>query len=128
MRLLLDTHLLLWAAEESSRLSAEARALICDVENELFFSAISIAEIAIKYARKRPDFEADPRLIRGELLRHDYVELPVTSEHAVALAELPVIHGDPFDRLLVAQARVEGVMLLTSDATMALYGGVVRAV
>ncbi len=126
MKLLLDTHLLLWAAGAPERLSAEARALIAAPENELFFSAASLWEIAIKRGLGRDGFQVDARLLRRGLLDNGYSELPVASEHAVAVEGLPPIHKDPFDRILVAQAMVEGIVLLTGDAVVALYPGPVR--
>lgn len=128
MKLLLDTHLLLWAAGEPHRLSADARALIDTHENELFFSAASLWEIAIKRGLGRDDFRVDARLLRRGLLDNGYSELPIGSEHAVAIDSLPPLHRDPFDRLLVAQATVEGITLLTSDAQVAAYPGPVRKV
>jgi len=126
VKLLLDTHLLLWAAGAPERLSAEARALIAAPENELFFSAASLWEIAIKRGLGRDGFQVDARLLRRGLLDNGYSELPVASEHAVAVEGLPPIHKDPFDRILVAQAMVEGIVLLTGDAVVALYPGPVR--
>ena len=126
MKLLLDTHLLLWAAGIPDRLSAEARALIGAPEHELFFSAASIWEIAIKRGLGRDDFQVDTRLLRRGLLDNGYRELPIGSEHAVAIDSLPPLHKDPFDRLLVAQAMVEGITLLTTDAWVAQYPGPVR--
>jgi len=128
MRLLLDTHLLLWVASDRERLSPAAVALIEDEQNILSFSTISLLEVAIKYSLGRPHFQVDPSILRRGLLDNGYVELPVSGEHAVAVASLPPIHKDPFDRLLVAQAKVEGIALLSSDAAMADYGGVVRRV
>ena len=128
MKLLLDTHLLLWAASQPEMLSAEARALMEDPQNSLQFSAASLWEIAIKNGLGRSDFKVDPRLLRRGLIDNGYVELPVTSAHAVALDSLPQIHKDPFDRILVAQATVEGIVLLTSDAIVAQYPGPVRLV
>ena len=128
MRLLLDTHLLLWIAEESKRLSVRAAKQIADPENVLMFSTISIVEVAIKYGLGRPDFRVHPGLLRRGLLDNGYEELPVTGEHAVQVGDLPPIHKDPFDRLLVAQALAEGVTLLTGDAVVARYPGVVRLV
>ena len=128
MKLLLDTHLLLWAAGEPGRLSARARALVKDPANELLFSAASLWEITIKRRLARDDFRVDPRLLRRGLLDNDYAELPITSEHAVAIDSLPPIHKDPFDRILVAQATVEGMTLLTVDPIVAQYGGQVRKV
>lgn len=128
MKLLLDTHLLLWAAGEPGRLPAPARVLIKDRTNELIFSAASLWEIAIKCRLGRDDFRVDPRLLRRGLLDNSYHELPVTSEHAVAVDSLPPIHKDPFDRILIAQATIEGMGLLTVDPVVARYGGVVRKV
>jgi PIN domain nuclease of toxin-antitoxin system len=128
MKLLLDTHLLLWAAGEPKRLSVKARKLINDPESELFFSAASLWEIAIKRGLGRDDFKVDARLLRRGLLDNGYRELPIGSEHAVAIDSLPPIHKDPFDRMLVAQATVEGITLLTSDAMVAQYPGAVRLV
>jgi PIN domain nuclease of toxin-antitoxin system len=128
VRLLVDTHLLLWAAARTRRLSQRARSLIDDDTNELFFSAVSIWEIAIKSAARRSGFPTDARVLREQLLQHRYTELPVTSEHALEVALLPMIHRDPFDRILVAQARLEQMMLLTSDDTLARYPGPIERV
>jgi PIN domain nuclease of toxin-antitoxin system len=128
VRLLLDTHLLLWAAGPLHRLSTEARGLIDDPENELWFSAASLWEVAIKYGRGRDDFQVDPRLLRRGLLNNGYHELSVTGEHAVAVANLPPLHRDPFDRILVAQSIVEGITLLTTDPRVAQYPAPVRRV
>lgn len=126
MKLLLDTHLLLWAAGTPERLSAVARLLIDDPENELWFSAASIWEIAIKRGLGREDFRVDPRVLRRALLDNGYVELPITSEHAVGVDVLPALHKDPFDRILIAQASTEGIPLLTADPVVARYVGPVR--
>jgi PIN domain nuclease of toxin-antitoxin system len=128
MKLLLDTHLLLWAAGEPNRLSATARKLIDTPANELLFSAASVWEVAIKRGLGRSDFQADPRLLRRGLLDNGYMELPILSNHVVAIQSLPPIHKDPFDRLLVAQATVEGIMFLTADAIVGKYPGPVRRV
>lgn len=128
MKLLLDTHLLLWVAGLPDRLSADALALIDSPGNELFFSAASLWEIVIKHGLGRDDFQVDARLLRRGLLDNGYSELPIGSEHAVAIDSLPSIHKDPFDRILVAQATVEGITLLTSDPLVAQYPGPVRRV
>ncbi len=128
MKLLLDTHLLLWAAGGSDRLPVDASTMIRNVENELFFSAASLWEIAIKSGLGRDDFKVNTRLLRRGLLDNDYGELPISSEHAVAIDSLPPIHKDPFDRILVAQAMVEGITLLTSDPLVAQYPGPVMQV
>lgn len=128
MKLLLDTHLLLWAAGEPARLSRKARGLLVDPENELLFSAASLWEVSIKRGLGRVDFNVEPRLLRRGLLDNGYSELPITSEHVVAIDTLPPIHKDPFDRVLVAQALVEGIMLLTSDSLLARYPGPIQEV
>lgn len=128
MILLLDTHLLLWAAYEPGWLSAEARQLIEDRSHELVFSAVSVWEVAIKSGLGREDFVADAHVLRRALLESGYAELGITGAHAAAVADLPPHHRDPFDRLLVAQARVEGITLITSDVTLARYGPPVRSV
>ncbi|MBP8309366.1 MAG: type II toxin-antitoxin system VapC family toxin [Burkholderiaceae bacterium] len=128
MKFLLDTHLLLWAAAAPENLSASARALLEDPVNELLFSAASFWEIAIKRGLDRDDFQVDPRSLRRGLVDNGYQEIPVTGEHALALDLLAPIHKDPFDRMLVCQARVEGITLLTSDAVVARYGASIRLV
>lgn len=128
MKLLLDTHLLLWAAGQPDRLSATARKLIDNLENELLFSAASLWEVAIKRRLGRSDFQVDLRLLRRGLLDNGYGELPIVSDHVVATESLPSIHKDPFDRVLVAQATVEGITLLTTDSLVAEYPGPVRVV
>ena len=128
MRLLLDTQLLLWAAYTPGRLSPAARALIEDVGNELAFSPVSLWEVVIKRALGRPDFRADPRLLRRGLVENGYVELAVTSDHTLAVDTLPYLHKDPFDRLLVAQALAEGLSFVTADAQLSAYPGDIRLV
>lgn len=126
MKILLDTHILLWAAAQPERLSAEARDVLEDLATEPVFSAASIWEVAIKQGLGRDDFQVDPRILRRGLLDNGYIELPITSEHAVALVDLPPIHKDPFDRLLIAQAITSGIELLTADETLAQYPGPIR--
>ena len=126
MKLLLDTHLLIWAADSIERVPVGARALMADQDNELLFSVASIWEVAIKRGLKRPDFLVDARMLRRGLIDNGYCELPILSEHVVAIDALPLIHKDPFDRLLIAQAMVEGITLLTDDATLAQYSVPVR--
>jgi PIN domain nuclease of toxin-antitoxin system len=128
VKLLLDTHLLLWAATQPERLTPKARKLINHPEHELIFSATSFWEIAIKNGLARDDFEVDARLLRRGLLDNGYSELPVTTDHALAVNLLPPSHKDPFDRILVAQAMVEGIMLLTSDPLVAKYPAPVQRV
>lgn len=128
MKLLLDTHLLLWAAGQPERLSQAARELIEASENDLVFSTASLWEVVIKRGLGREDFKVDPRLLRRGLLDNGYSELPIGSEHVVAIDTLPPLHKDPFDRVLIAQALVEGITLLTRDPTVARYPAPVRAV
>ncbi len=128
MKLLLDTHLLLWAAGRTDRLSAAARDLLDDPGNAPLFSAASLWEIAIKRGLNRADFRVDPRLLRRGLLDNGYAELPVTSAHAVSIETLPALHKDPFDRMLIAQAMAEGILLLTSDPVVAAYPAPIRLI
>ena len=128
MKLLLDTHILIWAAGQSRSLPPVARALLDDPANDLLFSAASLWEIAIKQGLRREDFQIDPRLLRRSLLDRGYIELAITGAHAAAVAGLPAVHKDPFDRILVAQSMVEGITLLTSDPLVAQYPALVRIV
>lgn len=128
MKLLLDTHLLLWAAGEPAKLPPKARVLIEDEANALLFSAASIWEVAIKRGLGRADFQVDVRRLRRGLLDNGYLELTISSLHAVTVDTLPMLHKDPFDRILIAQAKAEGVVLLTVDRTLAPYGEPVQLV
>lgn len=128
MKFLLDTHLLLWAAGAPERLTAEARALLESPQNELVFSAASLWEVAIKSGLGREDFRVDASVLRRGLVENGYLELPIAGDHVVAVASLPMLHRDPFDRLLVAQAQVEGITLLTGDPLVAAYPGPIRKI
>lgn len=128
MNLLLDTHVILWAAFDPRRLPAEARGLIADPAHTLWFSVASIWEVAVKTALKRPSFSVDASVLRAGLLASGYRELPVEGRHVIALATLPAHHADPFDRMLIVQAAAEGMVLLTADAALEPYGGPVRVV
>lgn len=121
MKLLLDTHMLLWAA--AGVLPKKAEILVVDGENTLYFSPASIWEIGIKRSLGRNDFKVDPEVFRRGLLDNQYQELPITSLHALAVNDLPQLHKDPFDRMLLAQAKAEGISLLTSDSTLREYSG-----
>ena len=126
MSFLLDTHILLWAAGMPERLPGDARALIEDPSSDLYFSAASLWEVAIKNGLGRADFNIDPRLLRQGLRNNGYIELAITGTHAVAVDALPPIHNDPFDRLLIAQAHAEALTLLTADTVLGKYPGPVR--
>jgi PIN domain nuclease of toxin-antitoxin system len=128
MKLLLDTHVLLWAAGLPDRLPRAIRGMLEDPQNELVFSVVSLWEIVIKHSLGRKDFQADARLLRRGLLENGYQELEIKGEHTVAVDGLPPIHKDPFDRLLVAQSLVEGILLLTADPVVGQYPGPVRKV
>jgi len=128
MRLLLDTHLLLWASGRSRRLPKEARRLLENPRNEVHYSAASLWEIAIKLGLRRSDFRVDLALLRPALSEMGFVEVPVTGAHAERVVELPPIHKDPFDRMLVAQSLSEPFILLTNDDGLEAYGNVVRVV
>lgn len=128
MKFLLDTHLLLWAAGEPEKLPDAAREIIEDTSVELWFSAASIWEIAIKRSLGRADFRVDPRVLRRGLVENGYVELLIAAAHAAANDLLPPLHKDPFDRMLIVQAISESVTLLTSDALVAQYPGPIQLV
>lgn len=122
MNLLLDTHILLWAAGETEKLSDKVRSLLLDEANKLYFSSASIWEIVIKRSLGRDDFKVDPVRLRKMLVINGYTELSVDSGHALEVDRLPPLHKDPFDRILLAQARTEGFLLVTADAQIVKYG------
>jgi PIN domain nuclease of toxin-antitoxin system len=128
LKLLLDTHLLIWAAENIRQLPKAARTLMADPDNELLFSPASLWEIAIKSSLGKKDFQVDPRTLHRGLLDNGYLELAISSQHTIAVVALPPHHKDPFDRLLIAQAIVEGMTLLTSDPQVARYPGSIRKI
>jgi PIN domain nuclease of toxin-antitoxin system len=128
MRLLLDSHLLVWLSAETAKLPTTARQLIEDSENMLFFSSASLWELMVKYALGKNDIPVHPRVLHRALLGNNFTELPVTGFYALAVENLPSIHKDPFDRILIAQAMSEGMTLLTSDETVALYNAPVQLV
>ena len=128
MRLLLDTHVLLWAAEKSPRLSAGALRLMRDQNNELVFSVASLWEFAIKYGKAPERFGISPSELREAMIRNGYVEMEISGKHVLAISNLPALHGDPFDRILIAQSAVEGMTLLTADERVARYPGPIRKV
>lgn len=128
MRLLLDTHLVVWASLGMEKLPPVARQMMADPAAELVVSAVSLWEVAIKAALRRHNFPVRVEALRQHLLDSGYQELAVTGHHAVGVASLPLIHKDPFDRLLLAQALVEDITLLTVDARLAQYPVPVRLV
>ena len=128
MTYLLDTHLLLWAAIAPRRLPRAAARLLSDEANTPWFSSASLWEIVIKQGLGRADFDVDARRLWQGLQANGWRELAVAAAHVLAVGLLPALHRDPFDRLLVAQAGVEGFMLLTSDDAVAAYPGPVRRV
>ncbi len=128
MTLLLDTHLLLWAAFEPARLSSKATKTLQSRDVPLAFSLASLWEVAIKTSLGRPDFSVNPGLLHRALLNEGLVEVPIRASHIARVATLPWVHRDPFDRLLVAQAAEEQFTLLTVDATLRRYGRFVRQV
>ena len=123
MRFLLDTHFVLWLPLDDPRISREARTTILNPANSFTFSVSSIWEIAIKRRLGRPGFPHDPREIRRLLIENGYEELGIESRHVVLVDSIPLIHKDPFDRVLIAQALVEGITLLTADPVIAKYPG-----
>ena len=128
MRLLLDTQILVWTVAASERLEPEVHALLEDIHNEVFFSAVSILEISIKSALKRADFKFRPETITAAAHHTGYLEMPLTAAMAAGVATLPRLHNDPFDRALVAQAMAGAMILLTTDAALVPYSGLVTLV
>ena len=126
MRLLLDTHILLWTIGMSRRLPIATRQLLENPDHEIYYSAASLWEIAMKRGLGRPDFQADPERLLAVLPEMDFIELPITAGHAAAVIHLPTLHKDPFDRLLIAQSRTEPMILLTNDELVIQYGEPVR--
>ena len=122
MNLLLDTHLLLWAAAHDDMMSAEADRLVKAPGNSLWFSVASLWEVGIKRALDRPDFRAEASALRAGLLSNGYREIAIEGRHVLAVATLPAVHRDPFDRILIAQARIEGLAFVTVERTLAAYG------
>jgi len=123
MRLLIDTHLLLWAANDT--LPKQAVPFFTDRDNELFFSSANIWEVVIKKGLDRPDFQINPNDLYCGLVNNGYNELTVTSHHTLLTAHLPPFHKDPFDRILIAQAMAEGLSLLSSDEVVSQYSTVI---
>ncbi|HEX6464851.1 MAG TPA: type II toxin-antitoxin system VapC family toxin [Vicinamibacterales bacterium] len=128
MRVLLDTQLLLWSAAHSARLRNEVRELIEDADNDVYYSAASIWEIALKSALRKRDFRVDIVALTDSLPSKGFSELPITARHAAAVSQLPPIHRDPFDRVLVAQSVNEPMVLLTTDNVLYAYGPTIRVV
>jgi len=125
---LVDTHLLIWWASMPEQLPEPARRRLASRDRPLFFSLVSLWEVAIKASLGREDFQVDPSALRRGLLREGFQELPIAAEHVLAVQQLPWIHRDPFDRLLVAQALRERLRLLTADRTLLGYGELVQCV
>lgn len=128
MKILLDSHLLVWSAAQTSKISVQTRVLLEDPDNLLFFSSASIWELSVKHALGKGDIPVHPRVLYQALHEQDFVELPLKGPHTFVLETLPPIHKDPFDRLLIAQAIHEEMLLLTSDAIVAQYEGPIRLV
>lgn len=128
MKFLLDTHVLFWAAATPNKLSRSARKLLDDSANELFFSAASIWEIAIKKSLFKDSLNIESHALRRALMDNEYIEIPINGEHAAAIELLPPVHKDPFDRILIAQAITEGITLLTVDPVLVKYPGPVRKI
>ena len=123
---LVDTHLLIWWASMPEQLPEPALRRLASRDRPLFFSLVSLWEVAIKTSLGREDFQVDPSALRRGLLREGFQELPIAAEHVLAVQQLPWIHRDPFDRLLVAQALQEHLHLLTTDKTLLGYGQAVQ--
>ena len=121
MRVLTDTHILLWALLQPERLDAVRRDVLESPEHQVFFSAVNIWEIAIKRALDRLDLDVEPDVIHRAAVETGFRELPVSAVHAAAVRHLPAHHRDPFERLLIAQALTEPLLLMTDDPLISLY-------
>jgi PIN domain nuclease of toxin-antitoxin system len=119
--MLFDTNILLWALGEPQRLSRQAAILLDDRDSVRYFSVTSLWEIVIKTGRGRADFTADAISVRSTLLDNGFLEITIRADHAFAVRNLPRLHGDPFDRMLVAQAIAEDLTLVTADKQLAAY-------
>ena len=128
MNYLLDTHLLIWAASDSEKLPKKAADIIADHEHSLWVSVASFWEVAIKRSKLRSEFPFEVGPLRAGLSSNGYEELAIEARHVLIVQDLPRIHDDPFDRLLVAQAKAEGLILLTADRALEQYGSSVRVV
>ncbi len=128
MRILLDTHIILWALTDSPQLPEKARQLISDETNQIYFSAASVWEVSIKHSLSSAQMPVSGVELVGYLREAGYIELPVKSAHAVGVENLPHHHKDPFDRILIAQARSEPMVLLTHDRLLGEYGESVQVV
>lgn len=128
MRVLLDTHILIWALIDPARLPPDADDIVADGRNEVYFSAVSIWEIAIKARLGRRGFGFEPDIVLSGAKASGFIEFPIDAKVGLILRHLPDHHGDPFDRLLVAQAIDAGIELLASDAALPPYSPLVRLV
>ncbi|EAQ76476.1 MULTISPECIES: type II toxin-antitoxin system VapC family toxin [unclassified Synechococcus] len=126
MDLLLDTHLVVWAMGSPQRLPPGLAEMLEDPRHTPVFSVASLWELVIKQGPGRPDFNVQPAVLRRALLEGNWQELAIEARHALAVAQLPPLHRDPFDRLLLAQATVDGLLLITADSQLAAYPGPVR--
>ena len=122
MRYLVDTHMLIWAVANTARLSAVAKGILSNPSNEFYFSAASIWEIALKHAKHPLDIPLSAQDAKCEFLNAGFIELRIDSDAASAVGDLPLIHGDPFDRLLISQSRRLGMLFLTHDHLIEPYG------
>jgi len=122
MRYLLDTHLLIWTLSNTAKLSAKARQILSDADGLFYFSPASVWEVGIKRGKHPDQLPFSAQDFRKLLRESGFRELPITSAHTAATESLPEIHGDPFDRLLIAQAQVESVTLVTHDGKLVSYG------
>jgi PIN domain nuclease of toxin-antitoxin system len=128
MRILLDTHVLLWSIGQSKKLPDKVHGILLDSQNEVYFSAASIWEIVIKNALARADFQVDIKQMMETMPETGFVELPITALHANRVAALPLMHKDPFDRILIAQAEVEDMLLFTNDDILEKYSPLARLI
>ena len=122
MKYLLDTHIILWSGFDVKRLSRKAKSILENPENTLYFSPISLWEISIKHEKHPEQMAITSERVREIAIKMGFIELPVRSRHGVDIAKLPDIHNDPFDRMLITQARSDGLYLISHDDKVIAYG------
>jgi PIN domain nuclease of toxin-antitoxin system len=128
MRLLVDTHVLLWALLGAPQLGERASELLASAEHDVYFSAVNILEVAIKAGLGRADFSVDAHAVAANAAATGFLPLSISVGHASNMRLLPPHHKDPFDRLLLSQAQVEGMTLLTRDAAVLQYGAIAMSI
>ena len=122
MKLIIDTHIAIWTLSDDKRLSELARSYIENPNNIIYVSAVSVWKVAIKHQAKPETIHFDAEMFLNYCIKSGFLILPIKETHAMETEHLPWVHKDPFDRMLISQAKIEGMILLTSDEKIASYG------